>query len=80
MTAETQRQCADDPRATFPHLSIDQLAGYECPLCFRRDPDVPIPHLGINVFACGTPPRAGSEPCAVQLGFRPEDGWQGARQ
>lgn len=55
--------CADDPRATFPHLSAEQLAGEECVVCWRPNPDVPIPHLGGQVFACGTPPREGSQPC-----------------
>lgn len=70
MTAELERQCAEDPRATFGLLSPAQLRGEECPVCWRHG-DVPIPHLGGNVRACGEH--------AWQLGFRPEDGWQGGR-
>lgn len=75
MTAGLERQCADDPGATFPHLSAEQLAGTECVVCFAAPVSpVKIRHLDGYVNACGYPRM-----CARNLGFRPEDGWQGGR-
>jgi hypothetical protein len=73
MTA-LERQCADDPRAVFPRMSPAQERGEECVVCWRQNPEVPIPHMGGLVRACGRP-----RTCAWQLGFNPDDGWQEAR-
>lgn len=73
MTAELDRQCAE-VLPTFPRLDPGQEAGEECVVCWRPDPAVRVGvnQVGESVYACATP-------CAWQLGFRPEDGWQGGR-
>lgn len=74
LTAEIQRQCADD--SIFGALNDEQAAGNACIVCPANFLDFPRDRVelgnGTGVYAC-------AEPCARLLGFRPEDGWQGGR-
>jgi hypothetical protein len=83
------------PVPTFPQLDPEQEAGEACVVCWASfdgldndfdegdeiepgEPDmrgavwVGLSRFGQRVFAC-------PQPCARQLGFRPEAGWQDGR-
>ena len=63
------------PGVTWPRMDPGQEDGSQCVVCWRENPDVVLP----GRTRIGKTARACAEPCARQLGFRPEHGWQGGR-